>query len=222
MSDLKWLPVKIRLGQITPWTDNPRMSTKAQAERLIQSERELGQVQTVAIGPAEDGKYPLYDGHQRYSAWYTVKGAEYELTALQSNRALTEDERRKMSILLHTASGGWDWSRISGWSVGELKEWGLVNQDNVKGWNMDALNVSELMTAEIDEAEAFGKLPSGDRAPFRQVTFTLHNSQCEVIDEALRVSKSLGAFTDSPNENSNGNAIARICETYISYEKHNT
>jgi hypothetical protein len=192
------------------------MSTKAQAERLIQSERELGQVQTIAIGPANgDGKFPLYDGHQRYSAWLTVKGAEYELTALQSNRPLTEDERRKMSILLHTATGGWDWNRISGWQVGELKEWGLVNQENVKGWNLDALNVSELLVTEMDEAEAFGKLPDGDRAPFRQMTFTLHDTQAEQVFDALKLAKAQGAFVDSPNENSNGNALARICETYI-------
>jgi len=162
MSDLKWTPVTIRLGQIKPWADNPRMSTKAQAERLIQSERELGQVQTVAIGPAEDdGLFPLYDGHQRYSAWYTVKGASYELTALQSNRPLTEDERRKMAILLHTASGGWDWNRMAGWQVGELKEWGLVNQENVKGWNLDANNVKELLEAEKETQDAE---PQTDRA----------------------------------------------------------
>lgn len=217
MSDLKWTPVKIRLGQVKPWTNNPRMSTKAQAERLIQSERELGQVQTIAIGQFDtEGFVPLYDGHQRYSAWLTVKGTEYELTALQSNRDLTEDERRKMAILLHTATGGWDWNKTSGWQVGELKEWGLVNQENVKGWNMDALNVSELLVAEVEEAEAFGKLPDEDRAPFQQMTFTLHDEQVEIIKEAMTMAKSVGAFVDSPNENSNGNALARICEFYLS------
>lgn len=155
MSDLKWTPIQIRLGQIKPWTDNPRLSTKAQAERLIQSERELGQVQTIAIGPAEDdGKFPLYDGHQRFAAWFTVKGAEFQMTALQSNRALTEDERRKMAMLLHTATGGWDWNRLASWQVGELKDWGLVNQENVKGWNSDALNVQEIIRA-TDETPDF-------------------------------------------------------------------
>lgn len=55
MSDLIWTPVRIRLGQIRPWTDNPRMSTKAQAERLIQSEQELGQIQTLAVSPFDGG-----------------------------------------------------------------------------------------------------------------------------------------------------------------------
>ena len=84
------VPVKIKLGQIQPWTDNPRMSTKAQAQRLIKSERRLGQIQTLAIGPMIDGKYPLYDGHQRVSSWLTVKTPDFEVMALQSNRPLTE------------------------------------------------------------------------------------------------------------------------------------
>jgi hypothetical protein len=80
---------------------------------------------------------------------------------------------------------------------------------------MDALNVSELLVTEMDEADAFGKLPDEDRAPFRQMTFTLHDTQADQVFDALKLAKAQGAFTDSPNKNSNGNALARICETYI-------
>jgi len=31
----------------------------------------------------------------------------------------------------------------------------------------------------------------------------------------LSVSKSIGDFNGSPNQNSNGNALARICETFV-------
>ena len=67
----------------------------------------------------------------------------------------------------------------------------------------------------LSEDEAFSGLPSEDRAPFQQMTFTLHDEQAETVREALKLSKGMGAFTDSPNENSNGNALARICETFI-------
>jgi len=67
---------------------------------------------------------------------------------------------------------------------------------------------------EMDIEDAFGKLPDEDRAPFRQMTFTLHDTQAEIIEEALRVSKSMGEF-DSENENSNGNALSRICELFM-------
>lgn len=98
MTELIWTPVRVRLGQIRPWSQNPRMSTKAQAQRLIKSERELGQPQTLAVSPFDGDYVDLYDGHQRVAAWNTIKGAGFEVWALQSNRPLTDDERRKVSI----------------------------------------------------------------------------------------------------------------------------
>lgn len=190
------------------------MSTKAQAQRLIKSERELGQIQTLAVSPFDGDFVDLYDGHQRCAAWMTVKDPSYEVQALQSNRPLTDDERRKVSVLLHTATGSWSWDALSSWSAADLREWGM-DEDTLKGWNNDANNLREMITAGISEEEGFDGLPTEDRAPFRQVTFTLHDSQYEQIAEALKLSKGMGAFIDSQNENSNGNALARICETFI-------
>jgi ParB-like chromosome segregation protein Spo0J len=59
------------------------------------------------------------------------------------------------------------------------------------------------------------ELPDGDREPFQQMTFTVHDEQKEQIDRALAAAKRLGPF-DGPNENSNGNALARVCETFLS------
>jgi DNA modification methylase len=161
MSDIVWTPVRVRLGQIRPWDKNPRMSSKRQAERLIKSERDLGQIQTLAIGPADDdGLYPLYDGHQRCKAWFTVKGAEFELWAMQSNRPLREEERRQAAILVHTATGGWDWNDVTGWDAGELKEWGF-DEDTLKGWQEDSKNLKEFLQSEKPSADAE---PQTDRA----------------------------------------------------------
>lgn len=62
--------------------------------------------------------------------------------------------------------------------------------------------------------DAFAGLPDSDRAPFQQMTFTLHDSQAEQVKAALSVAGKMGEY-DSPNENSNGNALARICETFL-------
>lgn len=62
---------------------------------------------------------------------------------------------------------------------------------------------------------ALAGLPDQERAPFQQVTFTLHDSQAEQVAEALRLAKAAGPFAGSPNENSNGNALARIAEDYV-------
>jgi hypothetical protein len=95
-----------------------------------------------------------------------------------------------------------------------LKEWG--NEDKAIKAMFSDQEWMEIETATMSEDEAFGKLPDSDRAPFRQITFTLHDTQAEQVFDALKLAKAQGAFVDSPNENSNGNALARICEFYLS------
>jgi hypothetical protein len=93
----------------------------------------------------------------------------------------------------------------------------LVNTDNEQVMKHLADFAAEvgLEVSILNEDEAFGKLPQDDRAPFQQMTFTLHDEQAETVREAMKLAKVQGAFIDTGNENGNGNALARICETYI-------
>jgi ParB-like chromosome segregation protein Spo0J len=59
------------------------------------------------------------------------------------------------------------------------------------------------------------ELASGEKGPIQQMTFTLHDDQAEVIKRALQAAKDQGPFVDTGNENSNGNALARIAEAFI-------
>jgi hypothetical protein len=54
-----------------------------------------------------------------------------------------------------------------------------------------------------------------DRNPIQQMTFTLHDSQVEVIKEAIAAATSLSEFPDTGNPNSNGNGLARVCEMFL-------
>jgi len=75
----------------------------------------------------------------------------------------------------------------------------------------DALNAPLVLS----DSDAFSALPDGDRAPFQQMTFILYDAQAEVVIEAVKLSKGLGEFSETGNENSNGNALARICEMFV-------
>lgn len=79
---------------------------------------------------------------------------------------------------------------------------------------LDDILAGLIPPAGTEWRDAFGGLPDGDRAPFQQMTFTLHDTQAEQVKAALEVAASMGAY-DSPNENSNGNALARICEVFM-------
>ena len=131
------------------------MSTKAQAQRIIASERKFGQPVPFLLAPEVDGRFLLYDGHQRLAAWFTVYGADYEMDAMVSDRALTEAEHKELIITLHTgATGSWNWDALSSWSAGDLQEWGM-NGDALKGWNNDANNLKEMLGAEGEESPEF-------------------------------------------------------------------
>ena len=67
---------------------------------------------------------------------------------------------------------------------------------------------------DVDEVEA-PMLPDGDRAPFRQMTFTVHDEQFERVEAALKKAKEQGGGESGVNENSNGNALAFVCEGYL-------
>ena len=138
------------------------MSTKAQAQRIINSERTFGQPVPFLLAPEQDGKFLLYDGHQRLSAWFTVYGAEHVMDAMVADRPLTEAEHKELIITLHTgATGSWNWETLGSWSAGDLQEWGM-NADTLKAWNNDANNLKELLKSET--VEPVDAEPQIDRA----------------------------------------------------------
>lgn len=129
------------LGSLVPWENNPKRISKAAAKRLLDSWEEYGQVQTVAIGPQGE----VYDGHQRLSALMAVHGPGYEVDARRASRALTEDERKKLVVLLHAgAVGEWDWDILSAWDENELQGWGLGGEA-LAAWDNDAANLREMI-----------------------------------------------------------------------------
>lgn len=67
---------------------------------------------------------------------------------------------------------------------------------------------------EADFSDAFDKLPTEDRAPFQQMTFTVTDQQAEAIRDALKQAPDVDPG-ETGNENSNGNALAYICEAFI-------
>jgi DNA modification methylase len=125
--------------------------SKAQAARLEASTGKLGRAGVLLVGPPDaDGKRPLYDGHQRAKVWGALYGAATEVTALEADRTLTDEERRATSLLTVTAAASFDWDALASWDVGELVTWGL-DTDLLAQWNDDAANLREMIEAEQPE-----------------------------------------------------------------------
>jgi hypothetical protein len=161
MTDITWQNATIRLGEIQPWQHNPRQSSKKTAAELSNTLDEFGQPLPFILGPCTDGKYPLYDGHQRYAAWLAKYGAAFEVFAVVASRPLTDTERRKYVIKFHAvAVGQWSDDVLSGWDAGQITSWGVDNA-LLKGWESDIKTFKELLKSEAPTADAE---PQTDRA----------------------------------------------------------
>jgi len=141
---LSWTNERVKLRDLKPWERNPRQMSKRAAQRLLDSWRDYGQVQMIVVGPDNE----VYDGHQRLSALKVVYGDNYEVEVRRASRALTDEERQRLVILLHAgATGSWDWDELAGWDAQQLIEWGL-DRDTLAQWRLDTAGLWSLLGSE--------------------------------------------------------------------------
>jgi hypothetical protein len=140
---IAWTEEKRKLGDLLAWPNNPRQIDRKQAKRLVESFDEFGQVETMAIGPANE----LYNGHQRLNVLMEQYGPAYEVDVRVASRALTEREREKLTIYLHKgAAGTWDFDILAD----------RFEQDDLLAWGFEPfeLGLGDDLQPEASEGEA--------------------------------------------------------------------
>ena len=149
MSDLTWTPDTARLDSLELWERNPKRMSKARAERLLKSWRDLGQYQTLAVGPSGE----CYDGHQRIKALRAAGYAgNYEVAVRRASRPLTDRERERVIIESTVgAVGDLNWDELAAWDTEGLAEWGL-DAEALATWNNDAANLALMLEADQEAA----------------------------------------------------------------------
>lgn len=182
---------------------NPRKHPQKQRDAVAGSLNTLGWIAPVVVN-ARTGY--VIDGHERiFQA--LVDNADVPFVEVD----LSEDEEA-------LALASFDWiTYLAEYDRDILDD--LLHEVNTDDAALQAV-IAELaesvaIPGSNDWAAAFGGLPDGDRAPFQQMTFTLHDVQAEQVNRAIRLAQTMGDFVDSPNQNSNGNALSRICELFI-------
>lgn len=121
----------------------------------------------------------------------------------------SEEEHAAASTMANNAGGEWDWSMLAK-VLSELDANGFEDME-LAGFS--DLELEKILGGPV-EATEMPELKTGDREPFQQMAFILHDDQVEQVKTAMQIAKNMGSF-DSENENSNGNALARICEIFI-------
>jgi len=197
---ISWTPSKRKLRELIAWEKNPRQIKAAEARRLRQSFDEFGQVQTLAISP--DGE--IYDGHQRKAVLELSEkyGADYEVDVRISSRSLTEDERKKLVILLHKGTvGEWDFDILANsFDVDNLLEWGFDEKElDLSLWGMPEMADAEPQFDRAEELREIWGVQLGDLWQLGE-----HRLACGDCTDAAVVAKVMGGeragivFIDPP------------------------
>jgi ParB family chromosome partitioning protein len=198
----------LAIGALTPYARNSRTHSPEQVAQVAASIREFGFTNPVLI----DADGGIIAGHGRVMAAQSLGMASVpcirlaHLSAAQKRAYIIADNKLAMNA-------GWDDELLRI----ELEELGDIGFDlDLTGFEKSELD--EILWANhSQELEAMPTLPTGEKSPFQQVTFTLHDSQADELQRALKAARSMGPFIDMPNENGNGNALARICEIFLTH-----
>ena len=148
---ISWSNETRKLSELEPWARNPRQINKRQAERLVESFDQFGQVETIAIGPQNQ----IYNGHQRLNVLKEKYGEDYEVEVRVASRALTEKEREKLVIFLHKgAAGDWDFDVLANeFELDDLLDWGFEEKDFELNFAPEAKEYDESVADEVEMIE---------------------------------------------------------------------
>jgi ParB-like chromosome segregation protein Spo0J len=191
------------LAKLVPYARNARTHSQEQIRQVAASMREWGW--TIPVLADERGG--IIAGHCRVSA---AEMNGYDEAPVMVARGWSDAKKRAYIIADNKLSlnAGWD-EELLGLELLELRESGVdLGLTGFAGSELVAL------LREVEEAQP-PDLPDGERTPYRQITFTLHDEQAALVALALAAAKEKGPFSLELNENVNGNALARICEAYL-------
>ena len=194
------------IDRLVPYERNARTHDAAQISQLRASIQEFGFLNPILV----DSKDGIIAGHGRLAAAKDMGLAEVPVVVLDH---LTEAQKRAYVLADNklALNAGWDESLLQV----ELADLGDMDFDlSLIGFSEDEL--AQLMP-EVEKLEAMPELADGEKEPLQQITFTLHDDQAELVKEAMELAKAMGPFVDTGNENSNGNAIARVAELFLSW-----
>ena len=174
---------------------NPRQLTQKQYQSLKDSIQRFGLVDPILVNKNKDRKGIIIGGHQRVTIARDLGIKLIPCVELD----LTLEKEKELNVRLNQNTGEWDFDVLADlFDIDELNEWGFTDED--------------LKLLDMGYGEDF-VLPDGDKEPFKQITFTLSNEQAEIVENAIKLAKQKD-FGETGNDNSNGNALWWICDSY--------
>ena len=203
LEELKLITKVLKLSKVKPNPDNPRFIRDKEYNKLVNSITKSSWM--VFLRPIiVNDDMTVLGGNMRLRA--CKEAGLKEVPVIQASN-LSENQQREFIVKDNVGFGEWDWDMLANeWDSTDLDNWGLDSWQN-----MD----------DIETSNEFS-LPSGDKEPFQQMTFTLADEQADQIKNAIADVKLTDEYKYSEtmgNENSNGNALYLIIMQWVEQKK---
>jgi hypothetical protein len=187
-----------KIAELSLDPSNVRKHSRRNLDAIKASLRKFGQQKPIVV----DAKGIVLAGNGTLTAaqelgWTEIQIVRTELAGVEATAFAIADNR-----------------------TAELAEWEDSLNDVLKSLQDEGVDLADLGYSPEDlgqfAANAVGmpELASGDKQPFQQKTFTLHDEQAEDVDAAIAKAKQMGHGESGVNENSNGNGLAFVCQSF--------
>ena len=217
----EWLPV----ASLVAWVKNPRLNDGQPVRKVADSIKRFG---WGAVVLARRDGLEVVAGHTRLKA-VDALATEYK-AATERERSAWHPEAVRVATLREVPVRLGDWSEhdahllaLADNRIGELADWDVpALQDVLSGFDLPDVDLAGWAAADLEAmANDFGAvggvdapdMPDGAKEPFQQMTLTLHDEQAATVRAAIAKATAEGDF-GGENANANGNALARIAESY--------
>ncbi|MCB9990695.1 MAG: ParB N-terminal domain-containing protein [Rhodospirillales bacterium] len=197
--------VNRKVDDLIPYDNNARVHSGEQVDQIVSSIKQFGFTAPIII----DEENMIMAGHGRYAA---AKKMELETVPCIVLKHLTPEQKRAYVIADNRIAENAQWNKEL--LALEMTELDIADFDlSVLGFSDKELE--KLLPGEGAIMDEMPDLPEGEKSEYQQMTFTLHNTQGELVKTALKAAKKIGKFDDKLNKNSNGNALTLICEKFL-------
>lgn len=188
-----------------PYSRNPRNNEVA-VSKVAGSIKEFGWRQPIVV----DSEGVIIAGHTRLLAAQHLRLKEVPVHVATD---LTPQQIKAYRLADNRVGQEAEWDNdLLKLELSELEE---------DGFDLDLTGFDESEIEALsfgDESDALDEMPElarGDKEPFQQKTFTLHDEQAAIVDDAIALARTSPKADTGLNENSNGNALALICEQWL-------
>jgi ParB family transcriptional regulator, chromosome partitioning protein len=192
-----------KVSDLIEYARNPRKNDHA-VDKVAAAIREFG----FRVPILAKSDKTVVDGHLRLKA---AKKLGLETVPVMLCDDMTDAQIKAFRISVNRVAEFAEWDdELLRVEFAELADMGFDLE--LTGFGLEEIDALQF---DNDAESEMPALADGEKEPFQQKTFTLHDEQAAIVDDAVTLARTSPLADTGLNENSNGNALALICQQWL-------